>query len=209
MFVEDCGRATIFQNVFMGNLAKKAGGALWQTKCSGDVSENTFRNNAGQNAGSMWQNACRKVTVADNRFVNNTADKGSAGVEMNQCNADIGYNRFSYGKSEKGAALYLQGVVGDVHHCVVENNAAAFGGAVFRGSSTGNIMDSTFTGNKARSFGGGVYDSHVAGDIAGNKFSGNRAARGAAVFRTESKGAADDNKGLGDEAALVNDNPAA
>ena len=38
---------------------------------------------------------------------------------------------------------------------------------------------------------------------------GNRAARGAAVFRTESKGAADDNKGLGDEAALVNDNPAA
>ena len=48
LFVEDCGRATFFQNTWTGNLAKKAGGALWQTKCSGDVTENSFRNNRGE-----------------------------------------------------------------------------------------------------------------------------------------------------------------
>ena len=121
---------------------------------------------------------------------------------------DIGFNRFSYGKSEKGAALYLQGVVGDIHDSVFEYNAAAFGGAVFRGSTTGNLLDSTFTGNAAKSFGGGVYDSHVAGDIAGCKFAKNKASRGAGVFRTESKGDVGENKGLDDDTTLVNDNPA-
>lgn len=97
--------------------------------------------------------------------------------------------------------------VGDIRGCVFENNAASFGGGVFRGSSTGNLVDSTFKGNRAKSFGGGLYDSHVSGDVAGNKFTGNRAARGAALFRTESKGDSGDNKGVDDETAVV-DNPA-
>lgn len=97
--------------------------------------------------------------------------------------------------------------VGDIKGCVFENNAATFGGGVFRGSSTGNLVDSTFKGNRAKSFGGGLYDSHVSGDVAGCKFSGNRAARGAALFRTESKGDSGDNKGVDDETAVV-DNPA-
>ena len=97
--------------------------------------------------------------------------------------------------------------VGDIKGCVFENNAASFGGGVFRGSSTGNLVDSTFKGNRAKSFGGGLYDSHVAGDVAGCKFSGNKAARGAALFRTESKGDSGDNKGVDDETAVV-DNPA-
>ena len=203
LFIEDCGRATFFQNTWTGNLANKAGGALWQTKCSGDVTENSFRNNRGGNAGSIWQNACKKITLQDNVFVNNTAYKGCAGVEMNQCNAEISFNKFAYGKSEKGGGLYLQGVVGDIRGCVFENNAASFGGGVFRGSSTGNLVDSTFKGNRAKSFGGGLYDSHVSGDVAGCKFTGNKAARGAALFRTESKGDSADNKGVGDETAVL------
>ena len=58
LFVEDCGRATFFQNTWTGNLAKKAGGALWQTKCSGDVTENSFRNNRGELDG--WRERERK-----------------------------------------------------------------------------------------------------------------------------------------------------
>lgn len=97
--------------------------------------------------------------------------------------------------------------VGDIKGCVFESNAASFGGGVFRGSSTGNLVDSTFKGNRAKSFGGGLYDSHVSGDVAGCKFTGNRAARGAALFRTESKGDSGDNKGVDEETAVV-DNPA-
>ena len=97
--------------------------------------------------------------------------------------------------------------VGDIKGCVFENNAASFGGGVFRGASTGNLVDSTFKGNRAKSFGGGLYDSHVSGDVAGCKFSGNKAARGAALFRTESKGDSGDNKGVDEETAVV-DNPA-
>jgi hypothetical protein len=99
-------------------------------------------------------------------------------------------------------------VVGDIHDSVFEFNAAAFGGAIFRGSTTGNLLDSTFTGNAAKSFGGGVYDSHVAGDISGCKFAKNKASRGAGVFRTESNGDVGENKGLDDDTTLVNDNPA-
>ena len=102
---------------------------------------------------------------------------------------------------------HQKNTVGDIKGCVFENNAASFGGGVFRGSSTGNLVDSTFKGNRAKSFGGGLYDSHVSGDVAGCKFTGNRAARGAALFRTESKGDSGDNKGVDDETAVV-DNPA-
>ena len=113
----------------------------------------------------------------------------------------------SWKKKKPPFSPHQKNTVGDIKGCVFENNAASFGGGVFRGSSTGNLVDSTFKGNRAKSFGGGLYDSHVSGDVAGCKFTGNRAARGAALFRTESKGDSGDNKGVDDETAVV-DNPA-
>ena len=48
-----------------------------------------------------------------------------------------------------------------MHDCEFDGNAALDGGAVFRGSSSGNVAGSLFRNNTAREFGGAVYDSHV------------------------------------------------
>ena len=48
-----------------------------------------------------------------------------------------------------------------MHDCEFDRNAAQTGGAVFRGSSNGNLAGSVFRNNTAQQYGGAVYDSHV------------------------------------------------
>lgn len=54
-----------------------------------------------------------------------------------------------------------QGTQGSVRDCLFNANSAEFGGAVFRGSATGDIADCVFVSNRASKIGGAVYDSHV------------------------------------------------
>lgn len=55
----------------------------------------------------------------------------------------------------------MQGVQGTVRECLFESNVADFGGAIFRGSTTGDITGSVFSSNKATKIGGAIYDSHA------------------------------------------------
>ena len=55
----------------------------------------------------------------------------------------------------------LQGTQGKVRQCLFQDNVAEYGGAVFRGSTTGNINGCVFLSNKASKIGGAIYDSHV------------------------------------------------
>ena len=48
-----------------------------------------------------------------------------------------------------------------MHDCEFDRNTANAGGAIFRGSSNGNIAGSVFRNNTAQQYGGAVYDSHV------------------------------------------------
>ncbi len=54
-----------------------------------------------------------------------------------------------------------QGTQGSVRDCLFNANVADFGGAVFRGSTTGDIAGCVFVSNRASKIGGAVYDSHV------------------------------------------------
>ena len=54
-----------------------------------------------------------------------------------------------------------QNGVGDIENSIFEENAAKFGGAVFRGTSTSNLAGCTFEGNQAKTSGSDIYDSHV------------------------------------------------
>jgi hypothetical protein len=54
-----------------------------------------------------------------------------------------------------------QGVQGDIRQCLFQANEADFGGAIFRGSTNGNILGSVFLDNRAKSIGGAIYDSHA------------------------------------------------
>ncbi len=58
-----------------------------------------------------------------------------------------------------------------MRECVFQANVADFGGAVFRGSTNGDITGSVFVDNKAKTIGGAIYDSHA-------KVSGQRDAQG-------------------------------
>ena len=59
------------------------------------------------------------------------------------------------------ARWQAQGTTGNVHDCEFDRNTANAGGAIFRGSSNGNIAGSVFRNNTAQQYGGAVYDSHV------------------------------------------------
>lgn len=67
--------------------------------------------------------------------------------------------------SQKGSRFEAcgraQGTTGNVHDCEFDGNVAVDGGAVFRGSSNGNLAGSVFNNNTARQNGGAVYDSHI------------------------------------------------
>ena len=54
-----------------------------------------------------------------------------------------------------------QGTQGKVRQCLFQGNDADYGGAVFRGSATGDISGCVFLSNKASKIGGAIYDSHV------------------------------------------------
>lgn len=45
--------------------------------------------------------------------------------------------------------------------CLFDENAADYGGAIFRGSTDGNIIGNVFEANKATRIGGAIYDSHA------------------------------------------------
>lgn len=55
----------------------------------------------------------------------------------------------------------MQGVVGTVKQCLFDTNLADFGGAIFRGSTNGDISGNVFSSNKAVRIGGAIYDSHA------------------------------------------------
>ncbi|KAK9919042.1 hypothetical protein WJX75_008926 [Coccomyxa subellipsoidea] len=208
IFIEECGKAVVNDNTFTRNKATRSGGGIFQSKCSGNMDTNYFRLNSALNGGSVWQNNCKKIVHSGSRFDNNTSERGSAGIEMNQITSiDIVSCTFSTGKSAKGSGLYLQGVQGNVRECLFESNVADFGGAIFRGSTTGDIIGSVFSSNKATKIGGAIYDSHAKGDITTSTFQGNSAPKGKAIFRTESSGDVLDNKKLDEDTQVTIDNP--
>lgn len=45
--------------------------------------------------------------------------------------------------------------------CLFEENTAVFGGAIFRGSTDGDIIGNAFEANNATRLGGAIYDSHA------------------------------------------------
>ena len=45
--------------------------------------------------------------------------------------------------------------------CLFDENTADYGGAIFRGSTDGNIIGNVFETNKATRIGGAIYDSHA------------------------------------------------
>lgn len=69
--------------------------------------------------------------------------------------------------------LAVQGVQGTVRECLFESNVADFGGAIFRGSTSGDIIGSVFTSNKASKIGGAIYDSHAKACVCLDSCSGN------------------------------------
>ncbi|BDA46795.1 hypothetical protein COCOBI_09-2480 [Coccomyxa sp. Obi] len=209
VFIEQCGKAVLNDNTFTSNKASRSGGALFQSKCSGTLDTNYFRLNSALNGGSVWQNNCKKILHTDSRFDNNTSERGSAGIEMNQITStDIVSCTFTTGKGAKGSGLYLQGVQGTVRECLFESNVAEFGGAIFRGSTTGDISGSVFNSNKATKIGGAIYDSHAKGDITTSTFQSNSAPKGKAIFRTQSEGDVNGNKKLDESTQVTIDNPA-
>jgi hypothetical protein len=54
-----------------------------------------------------------------------------------------------------GGGIFGQNSAASVHDCVIENNAAGFGGGAYFLSCTGNITGTTFRGNNASADGGG------------------------------------------------------
>jgi hypothetical protein len=56
---------------------------------------------------------------------------------------------------------FEQGTQGKVRECLFNGNMAEFGGALFRGSTTGDVVGCVFLSNKASKIGGAIYDSHV------------------------------------------------
>lgn len=54
-----------------------------------------------------------------------------------------------------------QNSAGDITSSYFANNNATFGGAIFRGTSSGNVDNNVFNANSASSDGGAIYDSHV------------------------------------------------
>ena len=56
----------------------------------------------------------------------------------------------------------MQDIKGTIATSIFEGNqAATFGGAIFRGTSQGDIHSCQFSGNSAMRSGAAIYDSHV------------------------------------------------
>lgn len=173
-------RATIQNNVIVGNYAEYEGGGLFY--CNGTIKDNVIKDNSsGQNGGGLY--GCNGVI--ENNVISGNATRvrmtpQASGGGLDSCQGTIRGNVIIGNSSvvDGGGLHYCDGIV---ESNVVANNAARSAGGGL-GYCRGTIRNNVVYGNSAR-YGGGL--SNCYGTIRNNTVANNSAESGGGLHYCE------------------------
>ena len=165
-----------------GNTAGVGGGIYNEDSGTVKISNSTVSGNTARSAGGGIVNSRGALTLINSTVSGNTARSGGGGGivnsrgALNLINSTVSGN--TAGDSGGGINHFL-GVLTMTNSTISDNTAGAGGG--IRNFGTGNVIDSTISGNSA-SGGGGIYNDSGTLNINNGTVSGNSARSGGGIY---------------------------
>ncbi|KAK9808665.1 hypothetical protein WJX72_001544 [[Myrmecia] bisecta] len=160
---------------------KGQGGGLYQSNCTGNITETRYSNNSALNGGGLYQNLGRGAIIGCS-FDNNRANQAGGALLQNAANFDIISSNFTLNAAgTAGGAAYQNAAGSSISNSFFVSNSAGLGGAVYRNTCRGEITSCSFRTNVARA-GGAIYENNSGNNIAQTEFTDNSADQGSTLY---------------------------
>ncbi len=178
------GVLRVIDSLFEGNSAGSGGGSI-TTGDSGQlrsvlaITNSVFRNNQTDRAGGAIEIWSGSATIDGSIFESNAvvgSDSGGA-IRVRGGQTQIRGTIFTGNRAGSGGAIRIDGTQTRVSivESSIRNNSADYGGGIFFGSGTLNLINSTVASNSATGRGGGLITNGGTATIVGSTFTDNAA----------------------------------